>query len=206
MSPNQQTAARPQKSASVCIFSREIATMPSGISPVAGSIPAIPEPARPGSVRRSVLVSDQAALVRMAAGLDFFNQYPYGCTEQRLSQARAEMALKRFRALLHEEGDDARMKRAVEDTLQWVPQVIDPHGLVAYWPGSAGYVSLTAWTVIPRVTEALVAPGASVAAKAIVRAVPGSVLELANVTVCSAASYSAAVAVPESVRTPVELS
>jgi uncharacterized protein YfaS (alpha-2-macroglobulin family) len=110
-------------------------------------IPALPEPARPGSVRRSVLVSDQAALVRMAAGLDFFNQYPYGCTEQRLSQARAEMALKRFRALLHQEGDDARMKRAVEDTLQWIPQAVDPHGLVAYWPGSAGYVSLTAWTV-----------------------------------------------------------
>ncbi|HUD73266.1 MAG TPA: alpha-2-macroglobulin family protein, partial [Dongiaceae bacterium] len=110
-------------------------------------VPALPEPARPGSIRRSVLVSDQAALVRMAAGLDFFNQYPYGCTEQRLSQARAEMALKRFRALLHQEGDDARMKRAVEDTLQWIPQVIDPRGLVAYWPGATGYVSLTAWTV-----------------------------------------------------------
>jgi hypothetical protein len=83
----------------------------------------------------------------MAAGLDFFNAYPYGCTEQRLSQARAEIALKRFRALLHQEGDDSRMKRAVEDTLQWIPQAIDPHGLVAYWPGSTGYVSLTAWAV-----------------------------------------------------------
>jgi uncharacterized protein YfaS (alpha-2-macroglobulin family) len=110
-------------------------------------IPALPEPARPGSIRRSVLVSDQAALVRMAAGLDFFNQYPYGCTEQRVSQARAELALKRFRALLHQEGDDARMKRAVDDTLEWIPQAIDPHGLVAYWPGSTGYVSLTAWAV-----------------------------------------------------------
>jgi hypothetical protein len=83
----------------------------------------------------------------MAAGLDFLTQYPYGCTEQRLSRARAEMALKRFRALLHQEGDDARMKRAVEDTLQWVPQVVDGHGLVAYWPGSDGFVSLTAWVV-----------------------------------------------------------
>jgi hypothetical protein len=110
-------------------------------------VPALPEPARPGSVRRSVLVSDQAALVRMASGLDFFNQYPYGCTEQRLSRARAEMALKRFRALLHQEGDDARMKRAVDDTLQWLPQVVDGNGLVAYWPGSPGYVSLTAWVV-----------------------------------------------------------
>lgn len=111
------------------------------------AIPALPEPARPGSIRRSVLASDQAALVRMAAGLDFFNQYPYGCTEQRLSQARAEIALKRFRALLHQGGDDSRMKRAVEDSLGWIPQVVDPQGLVAYWPGAKGYVSLTAWTV-----------------------------------------------------------
>jgi uncharacterized protein YfaS (alpha-2-macroglobulin family) len=110
-------------------------------------VPALPEPARPGSIRRSVLVSDQAALVRMAAGLDFFNQYPYGCTEQRVSHARSEMALKRFRGLLHQEGDDARMKRAVDDTLGWLPQVVDAHGLVSYWPGSDGYVSLTAWVV-----------------------------------------------------------
>jgi uncharacterized protein YfaS (alpha-2-macroglobulin family) len=110
-------------------------------------LPALPEPARPGSVRRTVLVSDQAALVRMAAGLDFLNEYPYGCTEQRLSRARAEMALKRFRTLLHQEGDDARMKRAVDDTLGWLPQVVDAKGLVAYWPGSDGYVSLTAWVV-----------------------------------------------------------
>jgi len=110
-------------------------------------VPALPEPARPGSIRRSVLVSDQAALVRMAAGLDFLTEYPYGCTEQRLSRARSEMALKRFRTLLHQEGEDARMKRTVEDTLQWLPQVVDNSGLVAYWPGSNGYVSLTAWVV-----------------------------------------------------------
>jgi alpha-2-macroglobulin len=113
-------------------------------------IPALPEPARPGSIRRSVLLSDQAALVRMAAGLDFFDDYPYGCTEQRLSHARAEVAMKRFRALLHQDAGSegaARMNRAVEDTLQWIPQALDPHGLVAYWPGSPGYVSLTAWAV-----------------------------------------------------------
>ena len=117
--------------------------------PVGASLPlpALPEPARPGSVRRSILVSDQAALVRMAAGLDFLNEYPYGCTEQRLSQARAEIALRRFRDLLRQEGNDERIRRAVNDTLQWIPQTVDANGLVAYWPGSRGYVSLTAWVV-----------------------------------------------------------
>jgi uncharacterized protein YfaS (alpha-2-macroglobulin family) len=98
-------------------------------------------------VRRSILVSDQAALVRMAAGLDFLNEYPYGCTEQRLSRARAEVALRKFRGLLQQEGNDERTRRAVEDTLQWIPQTVDPGGLVAYWPGARGYVSLTAWVV-----------------------------------------------------------
>ncbi len=110
-------------------------------------LPALPEPARPGSVRRSIVVSDQASLVRMAAGLDFLTEYPYGCTEQRLSRARAEIALRKFRDLLHQQGNDERIRRSVEDTLQWIPQTVDEKGLVAYWPGSRGYVSLTAWVV-----------------------------------------------------------
>lgn len=110
-------------------------------------LPALPEPARPGSVRRSVLVSDQPALVRMAAGLDFLLAYPYGCTEQRLSRARAELALTRLRDLLKESGDDERLRRDVGDTLEWLGRAVGPEGLVAYWPGGAGYVSLTAWSL-----------------------------------------------------------
>jgi|GEM_PF-272602 len=110
-------------------------------------LPALPEAARPGSVRRSVLVSDQPALVRMAAGLDFLLAYPYGCTEQRLSRARAELALTRLRDLLRESGDDERLRRDVADTLEWLGRAVGPEGLVAYWPGGAGYVSLTAWSL-----------------------------------------------------------
>jgi alpha-2-macroglobulin len=110
-------------------------------------LPALPEPARPGSVRRSVLVSDQPALVRMAAGLDFLLAYPYGCTEQRLSRARAELALTRLRDLLKESGDDERLRRDVADTLEWLGRAAGPEGLVAYWPGGTGYVSLTAWSL-----------------------------------------------------------
>ncbi|HLX09482.1 MAG TPA: MG2 domain-containing protein [Thermoanaerobaculia bacterium] len=128
-------------------------------------LPPLPEPARPGSVRRSVLVSDQPALVRMAAGLDFLLEYPYGCTEQRLSRARAELALTRLRDLLQpagaggnagnagnagdagEAGDQARLRRDVADTLEWLGRAVGPDGLVAYWPGGGGYVSLTAWSL-----------------------------------------------------------
>jgi uncharacterized protein YfaS (alpha-2-macroglobulin family) len=110
-------------------------------------LPALPEPARPGTVRRSVLASTQPALVRMAAGLDFLLDYPYGCTEQRLSRARAELALARLRDLLAETGGDARLRKDVAETLEWIGRAVDPQGLVAYWPGGTGYVSLTAWSL-----------------------------------------------------------
>src|SRR5262249_40110133 len=63
--------------------------------------PGIPEAARPGTVKRSILVSDQEALLRMASGLNFLLAYPYGCTEQKVSRARASLAMKKFRDLLH---------------------------------------------------------------------------------------------------------
>jgi uncharacterized protein YfaS (alpha-2-macroglobulin family) len=83
----------------------------------------------------------------MAAGLNFLLTYPYGCTEQRISCARAELALKKFRTLLQQRGSDEELERAVRQTLEWIPGVVDGAGLVAYWPGSNGYVSLTAWVV-----------------------------------------------------------
>ena len=48
--------------------------------------------------------------------------------------------------LLHLEGGEAALDRAVKDTLDWMPLVEQPSGLVAYWPGRRGSVSLTAWT------------------------------------------------------------
>ncbi len=111
------------------------------------ALAAVTEPVRPGTLRRSVLLSDEPGLVRMAAGLDYLLSYPYGCTEQQLSRARAFVALRRFRDLLSQNGGEAEVTRAVKGVLEWVPTTIDGDGLVAYWPGAKGYVSLTAWVV-----------------------------------------------------------
>jgi uncharacterized protein YfaS (alpha-2-macroglobulin family) len=105
------------------------------------------EKARPGTIRRTVLVSDQPALVRMAAGLDFLLEYPYGCTEQRISRGRAYIAFRKFRGLLAQEASDKDVQRAVKDAVDWIGTTVDGNGLVAYWPGSNGFVSLTAWSV-----------------------------------------------------------
>jgi hypothetical protein len=110
-------------------------------------LPAVAEAARPGTLRRQIVLSSEPALVRMAAGLDFFRNYPYGCTEQQTSRARAYIAFRRFRGLFGQKGGEKDVDRAVKDALAFVPTAIDPSGLVAYWPGSPGYVSLTAWTV-----------------------------------------------------------
>ncbi|MBE9502620.1 MAG: alpha-2-macroglobulin [Proteobacteria bacterium] len=111
------------------------------------TLPAIKEPARPGTLKRSLLLANEPALVRMAAGLSYLMNYPHGCTEQRVSRARAHIASKRFMEMLYEESDETELEKAVNDTLEWIESVVDNNGLAAYWPGSTGYVSLTAWVV-----------------------------------------------------------
>ena len=102
-----------------------------------------------GTLQRSVLLSDQPALVRMAAGLNYLLDYPHECTEQRISRARAQIAAQQFQALLYEDDAEARVsrERAIRETLQWLESVVVDNNLIAYWPGSRGYVSLTAWVV-----------------------------------------------------------
>jgi uncharacterized protein YfaS (alpha-2-macroglobulin family) len=110
-------------------------------------VPPIPEPARAGSIRRSILLSDQPGLIKMAAGLSFLMDYPYGCTEQRVSRALTHLSLKRFREILHAQGGEQALDRSVNTTLEWLASAIDGNGLVSYWPGARGYVSLSAWVL-----------------------------------------------------------
>ena len=115
-------------------------------SPKPLALPAISSPARLGTVRRQILVSSEPELVRLFAGLDYLRDYPYGCTEQRVSLARAELALRAFSAMLGG-GPDARTANDVQGTLTWITSATDPNGLVAFWPGNTGDVTLTAWSL-----------------------------------------------------------
>jgi uncharacterized protein YfaS (alpha-2-macroglobulin family) len=108
---------------------------------------AIGEPVRPNTFSRRVLLSTQPGLLRMAAGLDYLQAYPYGCTEQRISLARAELALHKFRDTLMLDGRLDRLDRDVRDTLAYVAKATGEDGLVSFWPGSTRYVFLTAWSV-----------------------------------------------------------
>jgi len=106
-------------------------------------IEALPEDARPGSVRRQVAVADHPALVRMAGAMDVFVQRPARSTGQRLSRARAWLGVGALREPLGLTQGDL-VDQAVADVLGWLPAVMDGRELVGSWPGSTGQVALTA--------------------------------------------------------------
>lgn len=116
-------------------------------------VPALSEDIRPGTLNRSLLVSTQPAMIRMSAGLSYLMEYPHGCTEQRLSKARAQLASEKFSGLLGNSVDDTARQKVIKDTLLWLEQSKSGTGLISYWPGSTGYVSLTAWSLM-FITEA----------------------------------------------------
>ncbi len=100
---------------------------------------------RPQSFSRKIVLAGDPAVVKLVAGLNALVEYPYGCTEQRLSLARAGLALKGFAPILASVGLEGRISANVKTTAQAVEQAIDADGLVAFWPRSPGNVSLTAW-------------------------------------------------------------
>lgn len=124
------------------VFSRRVIDLEPG-APVELTPPT--EAARPGSLRRTLVLSTRPALVKMAGALDTLTRHPDGNTEQRVSRARALLASKVLREAVMPEQSTALADRAVEDTLRWLPLATDPHGLIAQWPGSTGRVWLTAW-------------------------------------------------------------
>ncbi|MBY6241765.1 MG2 domain-containing protein [Methylosinus sp. Sm6] len=109
------------------------------------TFPAAPDDARPGSFRREMTLAGDPALVKLMAGLNALAEYPYGCTEQRLSLARASLALKSFAPILSSAGLEGRIGADVRNTIRAIDQSIDGDGLVAFWPRARGNVSLTAW-------------------------------------------------------------
>ena len=111
------------------------------------SFPVLEEEPRQGTVRQSMLLTYQPALVKMLSGLDYLARYRYFCTEQRISQLMPELALK---DLLNQIGRGDRAEAtalSMRENFTYLESVLNPNGLYSYWPGSDGYVSLTAYVV-----------------------------------------------------------
>ncbi len=102
---------------------------------------------RAGSARQELLVTDQEALLKMAAGLDYLYSYPYGCTEQRVSCAYPLVALKPIYDDFHMAPNGEKAKDLLETAFGYLEKTLTPDGLYSYWPGGRGCVSLTAYVV-----------------------------------------------------------
>ncbi len=109
------------------------------------SIPGI-EPAvvNPKSATREIRISTSPLLVTALEAESMFWDYPYGCTEQRLSKASGILALKAMRETLSLPSDSARYDLEIRNTIDYLPSVMTPDGLVGFWPGQSGTVHLAA--------------------------------------------------------------
>ncbi len=132
------------------VVERRLATLDAAKGQGAGhlELPALAQPARAGTVQRLVEVATDPAVVEMIAGLNYLVEYPYGCTEQRVSRARVEIAAHKLAAVVGDADPGARVATDVRQTVAWIGQTLTDDGLVAYWPHARGYVGLSAWSLM----------------------------------------------------------
>ena len=111
------------------------------------SFPFLEEEPRSGTVRQSVLLTYQPALVKMLSGFDYLARYQYNCTEQRISHLMPELALKDLLNQIGREGRAEASNLSMREAFTYLEGVLQSNGLYSYWPGSDSYVSLTAYVV-----------------------------------------------------------
>ncbi|MFT4625667.1 MAG: hypothetical protein ACI8PZ_004338, partial [Myxococcota bacterium] len=127
------------------LYARLLADLPAGGSV---TVPRLDEEARPGSVRRALVLADHPGLVRMAAATDVSMVLPARSTGQKLARARGWLGLGGLRGPLGLPEGTELTDQAVADTLSWLPGVLTSRGLVAAWPGGRGSVSLAADSLV----------------------------------------------------------
>lgn len=111
------------------------------------SIPALPEKARTGTLSRQILMSDQMAILKAVSGMTSLVGYPHGCTEQRVSRAYPAIVYRDIWSKYGVDAPVANVKRDVAATIDYLTRTQTPDGLFGYWPGSTGYIYLTAYVV-----------------------------------------------------------
>ncbi|MCA9567425.1 MAG: hypothetical protein KC656_06260, partial [Myxococcales bacterium] len=90
---------------------RQVLELPVGRS---ADLEAVPEPARPGSLQRTLVLSDHPGIVKMAAGMDVFLARPGTSAGSRIDRTRAFLGLGETRKALGMVGDE-QVAQAVRD-------------------------------------------------------------------------------------------
>jgi len=108
---------------------------------------ALPEPARPNTAVNNLLISDNQYLPKIISAMTALARYPYGCTEQIVSQSYPSIV---YKSLWDRYGIDSPGPPAAESvkkTMEFLKTSQHGDGLFGYWPGTPGYVYLTAYVV-----------------------------------------------------------
>lgn len=100
---------------------------------------------RKNTLHRDLIVSDQLAILKVLSALSFLMHYPHGCIEQKVSYAYPALAYDDIWGQLGLESPDPHLKDYVNKTLEFLKKSQRQSGLFGYWPGSRGYVYLTAY-------------------------------------------------------------
>jgi alpha-2-macroglobulin len=124
---------------------RRIVSQAAVDGPVPQVMPEPPEPFRKGTLSRRVVAARDPRLLAIIQGMGYLAGYPHGCLEQRVSRIYPAIALKD----LMDGTGISRMyplpDAAVRETLSYMASCQDEDGLFSFWPGSPGYVSMTAY-------------------------------------------------------------
>ncbi len=97
---------------------------------------------REDSAERIIRISTLPIMTLALQAESKLRDYPYGCTEQQLSRASGFLAAKSLRSTLNLPVDDTMYDTVIQSVIDFLPAVITPDGLVAFWPGNTGYVHL----------------------------------------------------------------
>jgi uncharacterized protein YfaS (alpha-2-macroglobulin family) len=108
------------------------------------TLPATPEPPRPGTMRQQIVVTNVNGLLQAMAAIEYVDEYPHGCLEQKMSRLAPQLALAGLGSTMGGFEYGANVKAHVARLVGEMSAHQADDGLFGYWPGSAGDVQLTA--------------------------------------------------------------
>ncbi|MBN2442297.1 MAG: hypothetical protein JXJ04_13165 [Spirochaetales bacterium] len=111
------------------------------------TLPGIEEPFRKNSVRRDLIITTEPALLSILNSMRFLSQYAHLCTEQRISKLYPGLALQNVFATFGLKEMFYPDKIYFDDLTAYLGSCLGDNGLYSFWPGSQGYVYLTAYVV-----------------------------------------------------------
>jgi len=108
---------------------------------------ALSAPARPNTVAASLFISDNQYLPKVISATASLVRFPYGCSEQVVSQSYPSVVYKSMWEKYGVEPPDASITEGVSRAMAFLKTTQHSDGLFGYWPGTTGYVYLTAYVV-----------------------------------------------------------